>query len=585
MRQFFKFIFASCLGTFLAIGLVFFLFFAIANSFSAKDSGIGKNGVLLLDFEAPMPERTDNIMTGQFTFEPINAIGVHHIKDLIKKAETDDEIKGIVFKASLNTSGGPVTHSIIREALRSFRDSTDKFVYSYADFYTNNTYLLAAASDSIFINPNGIIDINGYGALLPFFTDMLDRIGVKMNVFYAGNYKSATEPFRRNGMSPENREQTREFLTDNFDLYMDEVSRERNINESAFRSLINELDFDNVDEAIELGIIDRQMYWNEFEDLLKEKMGLSEKADVNYVKLPEYKSKRYISSGRSKNKIALVYAEGEIMYDSNERGVISEVKYQKIFDKILKDTSYKALVLRVNSPGGSAFSSNVIWRAIEEIKAKGIPVIASMGDYAASGGYYIAAGADTIVANPKTLTGSIGVFSIFPDVSRMFNEKLGIQFDTVKTSPHALVATPFYKLNSTEKNSLQTWTDALYRKFLAIVAEGRGMTIEAVDEVAQGRVWTGQRALEKGLVDVLGDLDDAIDIAAQKAGVSEDYKIVDFPDIKKEPWEQILEDLATSSEAQLRIPSIESELLENFNNLRDLVKYREPMAKLPYVIK
>ncbi|MGA0232961.1 MAG: S49 family peptidase, partial [Saprospiraceae bacterium] len=241
MRQFFKFIFASCLGTFLAIGLVFFLFFAIANSFSAKDSGIGKNGVLLLDFEAPMPERTDNIMTGQFTFEPINAIGVHHIKDLIKKAETDDDIKGIVFKASLNTSGGPVTHSIIREALRSFRDSTDKFVYSYADFYTNNTYLLAAASDSIFINPNGIIDINGYGALLPFFTDMLDRIGVKMNVFYAGNYKSATEPFRRNGMSPENREQTREFLTDNFDLYMDEVSRERNINESAFRSLINEL--------------------------------------------------------------------------------------------------------------------------------------------------------------------------------------------------------------------------------------------------------------------------------------------------------------------------------------------------------
>jgi protease IV len=155
----------------------------------------------------------------------------------------------------------------------------------------------------------------------------------------------------------------------------------------------------------------------------------------------------------------------------------------------------------------------------------------------------------------------------------------------VRSSPHALVATPFYKLNSTEKNSLQTWTDALYRKFLAIVAEGRGMTIEAVDEVAQGRVWTGQRALEKGLVDVLGDLDDAIDIAAQKAGVSEDYKIVDFPDIKKEPWEQILEDLATSSEAQMRIPSIESELLENFNNLRDLVKYREPMAKLPYVIK
>lgn len=585
MRQFFKFLFASCLGTILAFGAIFFILIGIGSAFSSKDTSIGSNAVLMLEFTAPIPEKTDNVIQDPFDFEAPKAIGVHHIRDLIKKAEKDDNIKGIVYKTSYAVSGGLVTHSLLRKALQEFKDSTDKFVYSYGDFYTNNSYLMASASDSLFINPNGMLDINGYGAMVPFFKDMLDRIGIRMDVFYAGDYKSATEPFRRNDMSPENKEQIREYLNDNFDLYLDEVCASRKIERDQLTEIINKLDFDNIDLAVEKGLLDGKMYWYEFEDLLRAKMDLGEGKKINFVDLQEYESKKYISKGKSDNEIAVVYAEGEVMYDSDERGVISERRYHEIFDKISQDSDVKALVLRVNSPGGSAFSSDVIWKELDEIRNAGIPIIASFGDYAASGGYYIAAGADTIVANPKSLTGSIGVFSVLPNVSELFNEKLGIQFDTVKTSPNALAITPFYGLNNEEKSSLQSWTDALYTKFLGVVADGRGMSVEEVHEVAQGRVWTGQRALEKGLVDVLGDLDDAIRIAAEKAGIGEDYKLVNYPYIKKEPWEQILEDLSNMEQAKTRMPSAEKEIMNRFTQMRSYLKYREPMARLPFILE
>lgn len=585
MRQFFKFLFASCLGTILAFAAIFFILFAIGSSFSSKDTSIGRDGILMIELDRVVPEKTDNVEQDPFDFEAKRAVGVHHICELIDKARTDKDIKGIVYKTSFSTSGGMVKHSKIRAALESFKDSSDKFVYTYGDIFNNNSYLIASASDSIFINPNGMLEINGYGAMLPFFKEMLDNIGVKMNVFYAGDYKSATEPFRRTEMSPQNREQTREYLSDNFELYIDEVCASRKISEEQLLSLINELEFDNIETAISLGLIDSKMYWYEFEDMLREKLGKAKAKELNYVDISEYASKKYISKGTSDNRVAVIYAEGDVVYDSDQRGVISEVKYHKIFDKIRKDKKIKAVVLRVNSPGGSAFSSDVIWREMEALKAQGLPVIASFGDYAASGGYYIAAGADTIVSHPKTLTGSIGVFSMLPEVSELFNDKLGIQFDTVKTSPHALAITPFYSLQDEEKESLQKWTDQLYRKFLGIVAEGRGMSVEAVHEVAQGRVWTGQRALEKGLVDVLGDLDDAIAIAADKAGLGEDFKVVDYPVIKKEPWEQIIEDLSKMEEVKLRQPSVEEQVLDKFNHVKAMAKYREPMARLPYIIE
>ncbi len=585
MRQFFKFLFASCLGTILAFGAIFFILFSIGTAFSSKEASVSKNSVLLLELDAPIPEKTDNREQDPFNFDGVRAIGVHHIKDLINKAKTDKNVQGIVYKTSYSTSGGMVTHSLIRKALEEFKDSTDKFVYSYGDYYTNNSYLIATACDSIFVNPNGMLEINGYGAMIPFFKDMLDNIGVKMNVFYAGNYKSATEPFRRREMSPENKEQTREYLQDNFDLYLEEVTSSRQIEKSKIQEIINTLEFSNLDVALKNGLIDGKIYWYEFENMLREKLGLSEGKAIKYLSLKEYASKSYFGSGTSKNKLAVIYAEGEVMYDTEERGKISEVKYHKIFDKIRKDGDIKAIVLRVNSPGGSAFSSDVILRELKELKSRGIPIIASFGDYAASGGYYIAACADTIVSHPKTLTGSIGVFSMIPNVSELFTEKLGIQFDTVKTSPHSLAISAFYELSEEEGISLQNWTDKLYQNFLSIVADGRGMSIDDIHEVAQGRIWTGKRAKEKGLVDVLGDLDDAINIAANTAGISDDYKIVSYPYIKREPWEQILEDLANVDKAQTRMPRIETEIMKKFGHVRNLVKYREPMARLPFIVE
>ncbi len=585
MKQFFNFLFASCLGTMLAIGSLFFLFFVIGTSMSSTDTSIKKGSVLILELDSQIPEKTDNVQKQQFDLEPKRAIGVHRIKDLINKAKTDPNIEGIVYKPTLSAPGGMVKHSIIREALQSFKDSTDKFLYTYADFFTNSTYLMASPSDSIFVNPNGMLEIKGYAAMIPFFKDMLDRIGIKMNVFYAGNFKSATEPFRRNDMSPASKKQTREYLNENFNLYLEEVSEARGISKADIRSFVDEFNFENIDKAIDLNIIDKKAYWYEVEDGIRAKLNIKKGKKVNYVDLADYDSKTVIKKRKSKNRVAIIYAEGDILYDSDNRGVVSEVKYHEIFDKIRNDSKIKAVVLRVNSPGGSAFSSDVIWREMEELQSKGIPVIASFGDYAASGGYYIAAGADAIVSHPKTLTGSIGVFSILPNVTELFEEKMGIHFDTIKTSPHAISLTPFYDVSEKESSTLQGWTDRLYQKFLSRVADGRGMSVEEVHEVAQGRVWTGASALKNGLVDELGGLDRAIEIAVEKADLGNDYKLISFPVIKKDVFEQLLMDLQKTSTAKLRVPSLETQIMDKINGLKPYMRYKEPLARLPFSVQ
>lgn len=585
MSQFFKFLFASCLGTILALGAIILIFLGIGASFSNVDTKISKNSVLLLELDGLIPEKTDNVDKPQFDLEPQTAIGIQEIKRLIKHAEDDSNIKGIVYKPSVSTPGGMVKHSIIREALQSFKDSTDKFLYSYADFFTNSTYLIASPSDSIFMNPNGMLDIKGYAAMIPFFKDMLDRVGVKMNVFYAGNFKSATEPFRRNDMSDANKIQTRQYLTDNFDLFVDEITSSRGITKTQFIEFVNELNFGNIDSALDLNIIDKKAYWYEVEDGIREKLGLKTGEKINYVDLAEYESKTIMKKATSNNRVAVIYAEGDIVYDSDTRGVVSEVKYHEIFDKIRKDKKVKAVVLRVNSPGGSAFSSDVIWREMEELQSRGIPVIASFGDYAASGGYYISAGADAIVSHPKTLTGSIGVFSLMPNVSELLEEKVGIHFDTIKTNPHAISLSPFYDFSDNEKVALQSWTDELYQQFLSRVAEGRGMTIEEVHEVAQGRVWTGKRALENGLVDELGDLERAIELAVEKAELGDDYRLVNYPIIKKDMFEQLLIDIQKSNNTKVRSVSLEKEVFSKINTLKPYLNYKEPMARMPFEIR
>ncbi|NNE25285.1 MAG: signal peptide peptidase SppA [Saprospiraceae bacterium] len=584
MKQFIKFLFASCLGTIFAFGVMFFGLFLFGSMFSAKDMSIPSNSVLLLDFSKTIPEKSDNVQQDPFDFEASSYPGLHRIMDLIEHAQSDDRVKGIVFKPGFGQALGMSGANEIQDALEAFRDSTDKFVYSYADFYTNTSYLLASASDSIYLNPMGMMEMRGYGAMIPFFKDMLDKVGVEMEIFYAGNYKSATEPFRRNDMSPQNREQVREYLGDNFRMFLDQISTSRGISKENLLELINALDMNNKEEALALGLLDDELYWHEFEDKLRDELGLSRGKKIRYVDIDEYSSKVTITSGSSKNRIAVVFAEGDVVYDSEERAVISEKKYHKIFDRLRRDSKLKAIVLRVNSPGGSAFSSDAIWGELEEFKAQGIPVIASFGDYAASGGYYIAAGADKIVSHPQTLTGSIGVFSMLPNLTELMNDKLGIQFDTVKTSPNAIQLTPYYDLTDDERVVLNEFTDQMYEKFLSRVAAGRDTTIEAIHEVAQGRVWTGAKAYELGLVDTLGGLDLAIEIAADMAEL-DDYKIASYPKIKKDVWQEIMSEMMKSQDAGIKLNAYEKQLLDEIKDFRAILKYREPMARLPFKVK
>ncbi len=584
MKDFVKFLFASCLGTILALTVGFFLLFSIASIFSSKDTSIGSDGVLLLEFEGLIPEKTANVQRGQFDFESKKAIGVHRITKLIKKAQSDKSIKGIVYKASPFSSGGMVTNASLRDALQTFKDSTDKFVYSYGDFYSNSTYLLATAADSIFVNPNGSVDINGYSTAIPFLKEGLDKLGVKMEVFYAGNFKSATEPFRRYEMSPENKIQTRAYLMDYYNSFLDEITEHRAVSREDLKSVIDDIEFNNLDDCLEKNIVDSKAYWYEVEDKIRDLLDIDDGKAINYVSLQEYDSKKYISSGSSSNKVAVVYAEGEIKYDVKEKGSVSEEIYHEIFDDLRKSNNVKAVVLRVNSPGGSAFTSDAIWREMKELQSRGIPLVASFGDYAASGGYYIAARADKIVAHPNTLTGSIGVFSMLINAKEMMNDKLGIAFDSVKTSPHAIPFSPFFDLSPSQKQALQKSTDDLYQKFLSRVAEGRGMTIDEVHEVAQGRVWTGKRAKEIGLVDELGDLNDAIQLAAELANIEDDYKVTEFPKIKKEFWEEFIEQMAAQETASMSLSAKEKQFLKYYQDYRNLLSYDEPMARLPFQI-
>ncbi len=598
MSQFFKFIFASCLGTILAMFCLIAIFTLIAGVAGAgllgsQNEGIGKESILMLEFNKPIPELSNNVArSGKFNLEITSATGLYELVRLIRHAQNDPNIKGIVYKASPTNVLGTVTASTIREELKAFRDSTDKFVYAYGDFFDNTSYLIASSADSIFANPNGMIDVNGYSAMLPFFKGTLDKLDMDMDIYYAGQFKSATEPFRRKDMSEQNRFQTREYLEDNFHLYLEEVSTSRNIPESNLKAIINELNFDNSASALDKNLIDGRKQWYEVEDMLREKLGVKEGKRLDYVGYSEYANATSLRSGRSKDRIAVVYAEGSVVYANDDRGNINEVTYHEIFDKIRRDSKVKAVVLRVNSGGGSAFTSDVILREMKVLQSAGIPVIASFGDYAASGGYYIAASADKIVSHPKTLTGSIGVFAMMPNFSKMMENKLGITFDTVKTSPYAIVASPFYKKSPQESQALQNFTDNMYDTFLTIVADGRGMTKEEVHKVAQGRVWTGQRAVEKGLVDVLGGLETAIELAAETAEI-EDYKVVEYPKITKELWEQVLEDMnrgtaqttLTSKLNPVKFTAEEKKMYKKFEEFREVMSYREPLARIPFIIQ
>lgn len=588
MRQFFKFLFASCLGVILAIfivGLVLIGVFAIAANTGNTPSGPKPNSVLEINFKNPVPELTNNLERDPFKLDEEDVVGLQDIIVTIARAKDDKNIKGIYLR--MEESGkiaGLASASAIRKAVEDFKES-GKFVIAHSNFYTQGSYYIASAADDIYLHPLGIIDFRGYAAVIPFFKDMLDKIGIKFQAFYAGDFKSATEPYRRTEMSDENRLQLREFLTEMYDLYLQKVGDARDISKVELDSIADNLLIKNAEAAKSLGFVDKVAYRDELLEDLRDRLGLGENEKIPCITLENYYAfSKDETDYAVKDKIAVVYSEGTIVDGKGEMGQTGDIEYVKIIEKLADDDKIKAIVMRINSPGGSVMASENIYRALEIAKQKGKKIVASMGDYAASGGYYIACPADSIFAENETLTGSIGVFSLFPDVSVLMNDKIGIHLDTVKTGRYAGGFNPVMGLSEGESAYFQNFVDEIYERFLKIVGESRNMSRDEVHKIAQGRVWSGRRAQTLGLVDAIGNMDRSISAAANMAGL-EKYRVVTYPK-PKEPIQQIIEKITGEKDDGV-VKTLQKDFAEwtpYFETLYELKTMKGPQYRLPYIV-
>ena len=585
MKQFFKFFTASCLGVFAAIGILFLIGMVMVSMASSKDTTVASNSVLKLDLSRVIPEKSGNVKADPFAMDAAESIGLRDLKRTIRNAATDSNIEGILLTHKDISLGQATIQSIVDE-LNAFKES-GKWIYAYADYYGQSAYFINSTADSIFLNPNGMVDVKGYATMIPFFKEGMEKLGVKYDIFYAGNFKSATEPYRRTDMSEPNKLQTRTFLDGMLDVFQEQVTSARGFSEAELDNIMNDYKGINGKSALEANLVDELLFHDELQDKLRAKLDVKENGKIKYIDIEEYNSKITLTEkGPRDSRVAIVYAEGLVDYGNDEKGSISDKKYMKIFEKIRGDKKIKAVVLRVNSGGGSALTSDIIHKEIAHLKSDGIPVVSSFGDYAASGGYYIAANSDTIVSMPNTLTGSIGVFSMLPNAKEMVNDKLGVNFDTVRTHENAIVMSPFLEMTPKQKAMMQSETDAIYDQFLQIVADGRGMTIEEAHEVAQGRVWTGVDGKENGLVDVIGDLDDAIAIASDMAGLDE-YRIKEYPSIKKEWYEDLIKGLNKGGAAQALLPNddLSRALIKDYDELKTIMEMKGPQCRMPFIYK
>lgn len=590
MNQFFKFLFASCLGTFLALLLLFFFGMMMVSGFASKamekqKTVIKANSVLELKFDNPIPEKTNNLPLDPFDFDQKNTLGLTDMVKAIRQAQEDPDIKGIYVNAMM-LNAGRATSNTLRDALLDFKKS-GKFIVSYASLYTQNAYYIASVSDEVLLNPIGAVDFRGLSSMILFFKGMLDKLDVQMRIFYAGKFKSATEPFRLDKMSDENRLQVREYVTALYDDMIADISAARNIPEADLRRIADSYEGRSAKGALNSKLIDRIVYEDEALDLLKSKIGLGEKDKLNRIKIEDYYDARVKKFDLgAKDKIAVVYAEGTISDgEKGEAGEVLDGKYVKILRKIRQDNTVKAVVLRVNSPGGSVLASENILREINLCKAAGKPIVVSMGDVAASGGYYIACQADSIFAEENTITGSIGVFGVIPILQQTMKNKLGITSDTVKTGRHSAFGNILMDFSPEENRMMQERVEWIYQDFLEKVAKGRNMSVEQVDAIAQGRVWAGNKAREIGLVDDIGGLDRALASAAKLAGL-EKYRTTEFPRTKT-GLEQLLEkfDRSSNRDDEIRTWLMRSELGDLYpvyQMLRDARKNQGIQARLPY---
>lgn len=588
MKQFLKFLLASCLGMFLAIGLLFLI--GVVSVTSLSKSFIDKKvstveGILNIKIPSAIPELTNNVNV--FSFSQTEILGIHDIINSIQYAKTDDKIKGIIFDPGWNTLS-MAKATLLRDALLDFKTS-GKFIYAHSDIYTKNAYYIASVADTVALHPMGAVEVNGYGTSILFFTDFLKQLGIEMEIFSVGKFKSAVEPFKLDRMSPENKIQLKAYLEDLYTIYLNDISSARNISVTELKTISNEQLVRNAETALSYRIVDVITQPDEFDNLIRKTLNLEENKEIKSNSVEDY-----FSSNKSKikpfksgaDRVAVVYAEGEINDMSENPGVIYPSLYIDAFDKILKDDKIKAVVLRVNSPGGSALASDKILFSLKRIQDKGIPVVASFGDYAASGGYYISCFADSIVAQANTLTGSIGVFGMIPDMSVLAQDKLKFSVDTVKTSRYAVGFSPLTGFSEGEKRIIQSNVENTYDRFLKLVSQGRKLPKDSVNAIGQGRIWSGTDALKIGLVDKIGTLEDAIAMAAGMADI-EDYRTKNFPTIK-DPITRLIESLTKESSVDIsekvRDKTV-SLFFNDYENIKQMVNRKGVVyTRIPFIV-
>lgn len=578
-------------GTFITIMLASILslviFFAMLGSLiSSVSEGqqdqltkVKDNSVLHVKLDYDITDRTSNNPFENFNFQTFKAtesLGLDKILSSINNAKTDDKIKGIYLDLT-SIGGGMATLEEIRSALVDFKKS-GKWIISYSEIYTQGTYYLASVSDKIYLNPAGIVEHRGLSAELMFFKNALEKLEVEMQIIRHGKFKSAVEPYMLEKMSDANREQYELLLNTAWGSMIKEVAKSRKLSIDKLNELADEMKIQDAKIAKAEGLVDETFFKDELLSALGSKLNLAEGDEINYITLIKYsKSFKTKAAKKTKNEIAVIYASGEIRSGESENGIMGSETISAAIREARLDDNVKAIVLRVNSPGGSALASDVMWREVVLAK-KAKPVIVSMGDVAASGGYYIACAADKIIADEKTITGSIGVFGVIPNAQGLMNNKLGITFDRVKTNKHSDLMSVFKPLSGDERDIIQLGVEKIYDDFITKVADGRGMTKEQVDSIGQGRVWMGLDAIKIGLVDEIGGLERAIEVAKKTAKL-DDYNLVDYPK-RKDPFEEFIEEFTTNMETKVLTKSLGSEY-KYYKKVQDVSTQTGVMARMP----
>lgn len=545
-----------------------------ANSFASSAPAVKNNSVLVVDLSMPIEERAVEMPFDFGDYSQQN-IGLDKILKSIKSAAGDSNIKGIYLKSS-TVSASPATTKAIRDALLQFKKS-GKFIFAYSDVYSQNGYYVATVADKILLNPSGSMTLKGFSFQVMFYKNLLDKLDVDVQILRHGQFKSAVEPYFLDKMSEANREQMTTLANSLWSVYVQDVAKSRKISADEINDIADNLSCSSAQDALDLKLVDQLAYPSDAEKLIKSKLNLGADDNPNLVSLSNY-SKTLTDKAVTGDVVAVVYAFGNIADGKgpNERGIYSET-FIKDFRKAYKDKNVKAIVLRVNSPGGSALASENIWKEIDNAKKAGKKVVTSMGDYAASGGYYISCNSDYIFAEPNTITGSIGVFGMIPSLQNFLKNKLGITIDKVNSNKHSDFGNVFRPMDDLERQKMQASIEEIYALFTKRVADGRNLSVSFVDSIGQGRVWAGSDAINLGLVDQLGSIDDAIAKAAQLASL-QDYSVAYYP-IQKDWFSMIFN--AKDDAVESAIKKEMGQLYFLYEGVRQTTENQGVQARMP----